>query len=230
MHKKNRLINELVPADDLYWDEEAKKHVVVSKEDQEKLFKACFNCGLEEDDVMKVYKHYAYYKASEILFKHFLEGNIGIYGMSKSGSPVFDKLRDDKQILHLFYHDELSNEENSYFDRKVDQIIVSESASLGLKSGVICSSQPRDVIPFDKMFKTIVHWCLEKEFDLWDGENPDNDETWAFDRCDEEVISDIKQKGWRLTKVEPEDLPNGSTNLYLEVELGNWFHIIDEDE
>lgn len=221
MHKKNRMINELIPADDLHWDDEEKKHVVISKEDQDRLFRACFGCGLEEDDVIKVLRHYSYFKTSELLFKHFLEGNIGIYELSKSGAPIFDKIRNTSHVLKVFYRP-LSVELPDSLEWKEDELPIEEINHLGITAGVVCSSQSRDTIPFDKIFKTIFHWCYQNSFNLWE-ENPDNEDTWSSYR-DDETLKRIKQKCWRLPIVEQHE--DGS--IYLEVELGTWFEFIEE--
>jgi len=219
VHKKNGLINELIPADDLHWDKTSKKHTVLSEQDQDNIFRACLNCGLKDDDAIKVLNCYTFYKTSELLFKHFLEGNIGVYSFTKSGEPIFEPIK-EKQILQIYYSPGLLIESPEIWE---DKISISKSTKLGISPGIVCSSQSRDLIPFDKMFKTIVSWCLDNGFNIWKGENPDDDNTWLSCK-DEDCIKNIKQKGWRLSKADSYE----DDSLYLEVELGNWFELIED--
>lgn len=211
MHKKDWM-NDLIPADDLYWCEEEKKYVVVSKEEEDKLFRACFGCGLEEKETLRILKSFTYYKTSEVLFKHFLEGNIGIYSFDETGSPIFEKIKEEDQFLDLVCFREKLNEIE---DRFVDFIEVD--------GGQVGSSQTRDLVPFDRMYKTITKWCEDKGFDLWKKENPDNEDTWLKDR-EEDVSKKLRDKGWSLEQVEVD-----GERLYLRVRLGRWFEFYGED-
>ena len=107
MQKKNRLINELIPADDLFWDNESKKYTTVSKEEEEQLFKACLNCRLEEEDAIKVFRCYEFFKTSAALFKQFLNGSVGIYSFTKNGNPLFEKAikEEGQHIEFLLFKD-----------------------------------------------------------------------------------------------------------------------------
>lgn len=212
MQKKDWM-NGLIPADDLHWDEDDKKYVVVSKEEQDKLFKACFGCGLEEKETLRIFRCFTYYKTSEVLFKHFLEGNIGIYSFDDNGSPIFEKLKHEEQILDLVYSHSKTNEDTSTFIDSVDT-----------EEGVLSSSQPRDLVPFERMYKAITKWCRDKGFNLWEKENPDDESTWLQER-DEELSKEIREKGWRLNCV---DSNNGC--LRLQIVLGRWFEFYGEDE
>jgi len=211
MQKKNR-ISDLIPADDLYWDDEEKKHVVISKKEEDDLFRACLRCGLGEDETFQVFKHYQHYKTSEILFKHFLKGNIGIYSF-RNDHPVFEKPRETDQTVELLFF----KDKGYFFPDSIDGDIVANA--IDFKDGFLGCSYPKEVFPFDKIFETVLNWCSNRGFTLFDGESPDDEESLTLKGISEDDIDGYESRTWKINKL----FVKKDCYLYAEVTLGSWF-------
>lgn len=213
MHKKNRLVNELVPADDLYWDEASKKHTVTSREEEEKLFKACLNCRLDDNETLSVFRHFERYKTYAVLFKHFLEGNIGIYSFTEKGSPIFEsfKKEEDQYLDFVFYN----REEDLDYNTK--QLIEDTKSFRGR---VLGCSHGIDLVPFDRIFETVLDWCEKRGFSLVDGQNPDDYNTWPVQPISEDIIEDIKKRTWKISLL---SASREDGFIRIRLELGAWF-------
>lgn len=83
-------LNELVPADDLHWNDDDKCFGILSKKETDDLILACMKAGLDDPrDILKVVKEYEFVRAGNLLFGRFMNGSIGISGFDESGSPIF---------------------------------------------------------------------------------------------------------------------------------------------
>jgi len=84
------IINNLIPADDLHWDDEENKYVSLSPEETKEIISACIRNGMTElDDVFKVVTWCGTIRVGQILWKNFIQGSIDITGFDKSGEPFF---------------------------------------------------------------------------------------------------------------------------------------------
>lgn len=197
-------IIDFIPKDDLHWDEDSKKHLILSQKEIENVLRSCFKCGLDQGDTLKVLRQYEDYKTADILFKNFLEGKIGIYSFGSNGSPIFEAPKNQYLDLVLIYAGCYSEFEHLY------KIPYTEGQFLAC-------SQPIDLIPFDKIFHTVSRWCKERGFDLKAKENPDDFSTWSKEP-DAEVADEIKSKTWRIV-----ELSSNDDYLRLKLEIGLWF-------
>lgn len=93
-----RELNELVPADDLHWDAEAKCFGIISKKETDAIVRACMRSGMEEPrDILKVVNEYEVIRAGNLLFNRFISGSISISGFDESGSPIFESKSSDSE-------------------------------------------------------------------------------------------------------------------------------------
>jgi hypothetical protein len=83
------MINKIIPADDLHWNEEDNKYVSLSNEDVDNIIVACAKQDITEfEDIYKVVQWAGLVKVGEILLRNFLDGRIKILGFDKS-EPYF---------------------------------------------------------------------------------------------------------------------------------------------
>ena len=66
-------INKLIPADDLHWDSDSQRHVVLSQNQVDRLIKACFRFGLKDREIKSIIEEYNLIKSGELLYRHFQE-------------------------------------------------------------------------------------------------------------------------------------------------------------
>lgn len=89
-------LNQLVPRDDLHWDEETNTYNILSKKEVSEVVKACVLVGMQDEKaIIKVIEEYERVRSGELLFKRFLSGNIGVYDFDEEGCPIFEPLRGD---------------------------------------------------------------------------------------------------------------------------------------
>jgi hypothetical protein len=84
------LINNIIPADDLHWDEIEKRYVSLSAEETQEIILACMNQGI--NDLKKIYKVVSWcgeIRVGQLLWKNFLSGCVEISGFDSSGEPIF---------------------------------------------------------------------------------------------------------------------------------------------
>lgn len=97
MERKD-VINNLIPADDLYWCEEENQYGLLSMEEIDSLLQACTEQGMTEDnmgDIMKLIRWCETIRAGQLLWKNFVAGRIGVYKFDEDGEPVFGKYEED---------------------------------------------------------------------------------------------------------------------------------------
>lgn len=84
------VINNLIPADDLHWDETENRYVSISAEETEEIVAACIASGMNElADVHKFVQWCGYVKVGQILMKNFVSGSLLVTGFDKDGMPYF---------------------------------------------------------------------------------------------------------------------------------------------
>ena len=93
MHYK-QVINNLIPADDLHWDEGDKRYVSLSGEETQEIITRCIEEGMTElQDVYKFVQWCGYVRVGEILMKNFLSGSLSVSGFDGEGMPFFGAKR-----------------------------------------------------------------------------------------------------------------------------------------
>lgn len=86
----NYILNNLIPADNLYWDDEEKRYVSLSKEQSYEIIEACVQHGINDlQDVCKVVSWCGNIRIAEILKQGFLAGNVEIVGFDENDEPLF---------------------------------------------------------------------------------------------------------------------------------------------
>lgn len=87
MYKK--LINNIIPADDLHWDEFEKKYVSLSAEETQEIIQACLSQGMKDlKEIYKVVSWCGEVRVGQLLWKNFLSGTVMISGFD-SNEPMF---------------------------------------------------------------------------------------------------------------------------------------------
>jgi hypothetical protein len=83
------LINRILAADDLHYDEREKRYVSIAPDEVEKIAAKCRKRGLTDDDLIKQYvRWYAEVRVGLLLHRSFLRGHIRITGFD-GGQPRF---------------------------------------------------------------------------------------------------------------------------------------------
>lgn len=89
MHYKE-IINNLIPADDLHWDEEEGKYVSLSGEETQDIIQKCLENGMTDfEDVYKFVQWCGYVRVGQILMKNFLSGSLNVKGFDSEDAPYF---------------------------------------------------------------------------------------------------------------------------------------------
>jgi hypothetical protein len=84
------LINNLIPADDLHWDDEDQRYVSLSTEETQDIINRCIEEGLTDlKDVYMFVQWCGYVRIGQILMKNFLSGSLSVNGFDHEGMPFF---------------------------------------------------------------------------------------------------------------------------------------------
>jgi hypothetical protein len=97
MKNQKDILNKLIPADDLYWDDYDNKYIALSKEEIDAVLIACVNDNIhDEQSMIEILQWCTSVRVGELLMKGFLAGKISILGLDKDGEPFFgEKSPDD---------------------------------------------------------------------------------------------------------------------------------------
>lgn len=91
------VINNLIPADDLHWDEEEKRYVSLSADETRDIVERCILMGMTEiSDVHKFVQWCGYIRVGEILMRNFLSGSLRVTGFDPEGMPYFMANKESK--------------------------------------------------------------------------------------------------------------------------------------
>ena len=83
------MLNSLIKIDDLYWNEDEGKYVVLSEKKIKKILKRCMDQRIDNlDDIMVVIKWVELIETGNLLLKSWLKGQIDINGVT-GGEPTF---------------------------------------------------------------------------------------------------------------------------------------------
>lgn len=91
--KLGNVINNLIPADDLHWNDYDQKYCAISEQDMDRIILTCHENGTSEEIMQALVQSFVEYKTHHLLFKHFFKKNIGVYRL-KNGKPFFEKIKD----------------------------------------------------------------------------------------------------------------------------------------
>lgn len=84
------ILNNLIPADNLYWDEDENRYVSLSKEQSFEIINACIEQGMHDlEDVCKVVSWCGNIRIAEILKEGFISGRVKIVGFDENDEPCF---------------------------------------------------------------------------------------------------------------------------------------------
>jgi hypothetical protein len=84
------VLNNLIPADDLHWDDEEKRYVSLSMDETQEIISKCLENGMKDfEDVHKFVQWCGYVRVGQILMKNFISGSLTVSGFDKQDSPYF---------------------------------------------------------------------------------------------------------------------------------------------
>jgi len=90
-----KILNKLIPADDLHWCEEEKKYTSLSKEDIDSIILACVKQNITElDEIMRVVSWAGCIKIGQILLNNFISDKLSIVGFDND-EPLFGVKQDE---------------------------------------------------------------------------------------------------------------------------------------
>jgi hypothetical protein len=90
MKSQKDILNKLIAADDLYWDEYEGRYIVHSKEEIDSILTSCIENGISnQSDIIKIVNWCTSVRVGNLLMKGFLAGKILILGVDKDGEPIF---------------------------------------------------------------------------------------------------------------------------------------------
>lgn len=90
--KYEQLINRIIPADDLFWDEQAGRFASISQEEVNAIMARCTEQGLTgPDEVRQVVEWCGYVRIGLLLRDAFMSGRVKISGIGADG-PYFGPL------------------------------------------------------------------------------------------------------------------------------------------
>jgi len=89
MNDYQKIINKIIPADDLHWCEEEKRYIPISMEDIDKIIINCANQGMTDmDDIIKVIRWAEVVNVGSILLKNLLSDKLSVIGFDEN-EPLF---------------------------------------------------------------------------------------------------------------------------------------------
>lgn len=197
-------LNELVPKDELNWDEETGAYTILSKSQRDNLIQACLRVGMKKPkDILKVIREYENVKSGELLFSGFLSGKLGIYEFSPDGNAVFEPVRSNhKTTVEFLSFKKRELAELHGYPRELDHRFV------------VCDSQADNWDIF-VLYEAILNFCSKWGIDILGGESP---EEAALSADDQDFIDDVRGRIWSVSEVESDNL---KTRLKVEVN-GSW--------
>lgn len=84
------IVNKLIAADDLYWDDTENKYIALSDDEMNDIIARCLdNAIVAEKEILSVLNWCTSVKVGNLLMKNFLNGNIAVEKIDTDGEPVF---------------------------------------------------------------------------------------------------------------------------------------------
>lgn len=89
MHYKH-IINNLIPADDLHWDEGENRYASLSGDETQEIIAKCMELGMSDfEDICKFVQWCGFVRIGQILMKNFMSGSLSVKGFDDEGMPYF---------------------------------------------------------------------------------------------------------------------------------------------
>jgi hypothetical protein len=90
-----KILNRLIPADDLYWSEEDQKYTSLSKYDIDSIILACIKQEIVDiDEITKIVNWANLVKVGQILLNNFINNKLLIVGFEDE-EPLFGVKKDE---------------------------------------------------------------------------------------------------------------------------------------
>jgi len=87
---QKEILNKILPADDLHWNEVEQKYVAISSKQLKDVILKCVEQGIvETKDIVKMTDWVTNLNVANILLKNFLKGSINLVGFDKLNEPIF---------------------------------------------------------------------------------------------------------------------------------------------
>lgn len=91
----DKILNKLIPADDLHWSEEDQKYSSLSKDDIDGIILACIKQEIIDlDEITKIVNWANLVKVGQILLNNFINNNLLIVGFEDE-EPLFGVKKDE---------------------------------------------------------------------------------------------------------------------------------------
>lgn len=90
MKSQKDILNKIISADDLHWDDTENKFIALSNEDIQEIILACLDNAIDDDHrITQVLNWCTEVRVGQILMKNFLNNNIAIANIDDNGEPLF---------------------------------------------------------------------------------------------------------------------------------------------
>lgn len=87
---ENKILNKIIAADDLHWNDLEGKYTAISPEELDTILKNSIENNItNEDDLFNIVNWATNARVGEILLKNYLEGKIKIFSIDENGEPYF---------------------------------------------------------------------------------------------------------------------------------------------
>jgi len=87
---ENKILNKIIAADDLHWNNMEEKYTAISPEELDTILKNSIENNItDEDELFKIVSWATNARVGEILLKNYLQGKIKIFGLDENGEPYF---------------------------------------------------------------------------------------------------------------------------------------------
>lgn len=90
--KTYEIVNNLIAADDLHWNEEEQRYIALSREEIDEILLACIDQEMfSEKDCTRMLNWATHVKIGDILLRNFLTQRVKVVGFDKNDEPLFGK-------------------------------------------------------------------------------------------------------------------------------------------
>ena len=84
------LLNNVIAADDLHWDENEKRYVSLSADEVTEIVARCLEQQVGDlEEIMKVISWCGHVRIGQIIMKNFLSGSVIVTGFDEEDEPLF---------------------------------------------------------------------------------------------------------------------------------------------
>ena len=97
------ILNKLIAADDLFWDDKENKFQIFSNKKLEKIiFRCCKQKNLHLNEIQKIVEWASNIRVCQLLLKGFMSGNLSITKINDKGEPYFCLTKELENELRNF--------------------------------------------------------------------------------------------------------------------------------